>query len=84
MLGQQGALAGVGEGGTLVAPRRATRTSRVERPFPDMAESLEMVQLLRRATLKDTAVFKSPFQIACFYQAVTGSHETAIILPTGT
>lgn len=48
-----------------------------------MVESLEMVVLLRRATCNPRAVFTTPFQMACFYQAVTGVHELAIILPTG-
>jgi hypothetical protein len=63
--------------------RQGADLSRVERPFPDMYESLELVRLLRRATGNPTTVFKSPYQMACCYQAVTGSHEMTIVLPTG-
>lgn len=61
----------------------AADMSRVERPFPDMDEMVELLRLLRLATGKPTAVFNTPHQVACCYQAVAGSHEVTIVLPTG-
>lgn len=83
----QGEAEGGGRGGcgarVVLHGRQGADLSSVERPFPDMYEALELVRLLRRATGNPTAVFKSPYQMACSYQAVTGSHEMTIVLPTG-
>lgn len=69
------------------AARGITRTCtvprHVERSFPDTLESVEMVKLLRAATRKADALFRSPFQMAASYQAVVGKEELAVIMPTG-
>lgn len=76
-------VSGMGFTGALGRPRGPAELLHTARLFPDQGQAIELLQLLRKATGKPRAFFSSPFQAGACYHAVGGTHEVAIIVPTG-